>query len=115
MNRFTNRSSKEFAFIKYILRLLPLIIGLIMIAIFLFGVNYVSSSSLDKQQESLENAIMRDVAQCYAVEGSYPPSLDYLKDHYGLTYNEELFFVDYHAIGDNLMPDVTIIRMEDEG
>ena len=36
--------------------------------------------------------------------------LEYLKENYGLTYNEDLFYVDYRTTGANLMPDVTIIE-----
>ena len=35
--------------------------------------------------------------------------LEYLKEHYGLIYNEDLFFVDYRLQGANIFPDVTII------
>ena len=59
--------------------------------------------------ESLENALNRSITQCYAVEGAYPPSLAYIKEHYGLIYDEELFYVDYQPIGSNIMPDVTIM------
>lgn len=110
MNRFASKSVFSSSSPKRIFRYIPLVIGLIVIIAFLIGVNYVGSSSIEKQQESLENAITRDIAQCYAVEGTYPPSLQYLKDHYGLTYNEDLFFVDYRSIGSNILPDVTIIR-----
>ena len=47
---------------------------------------------------------------CYAAEGVYPPDLQYLKDHYGLTYDETEFLVDYEAYGSNLMPEVTVLR-----
>ena len=43
------------------------------------------------------------------MEGSYPESLQYLKEHYGLTYDDDKFFVDYQTLGSNIMPDVTII------
>ena len=33
-----------------------------------------------------------------------------LKAHYGLTYDENLFFVDYQTVGANIYPDVTIIE-----
>lgn len=78
--------------------------------VFLVAVNNISDSSVDKQKESLETALQRDIVHCYAVEGTYPPSLEYIKTHYGLTYNEELFFVDYQPVAANLMPDVTIIQ-----
>ena len=41
------------------------------------------------------------------------PSLSYMEEHYGLTYNEELFFVDYQPIGSNIFPNATIIRKGD--
>ena len=62
-----------------------------------------------RQLESLENAIHQSIVYCYTLEGCYPESLEYMKEHYGLIYNEELFFVDYRLQGTNIMPDVTII------
>ncbi len=81
---------------------------------FLFGITSVNRTTIEKQQESLQTAIERDVLHCYAVEGFYPPSLDYIKEHYGLVYDEETFFVDYKPVGSNIMPDITILRMGKE-
>lgn len=81
---------------------------------FLFGITSVNRTTIEKQQESLQTAIERDVLHCYAVEGFYPPSLDYIKEHYGLIYDEETFFVDYKPVGSNIMPDITILRMGKE-
>lgn len=85
------------------------------VLILLFFVQEIASlsqSTQRRQRESLEHAIMRSITYCYMVEGSYPQSLDYLKDHYGLIYDEDLFFVDYRVTGSNLLPDVTIIERE---
>lgn len=78
---------------------------------FLVGLQTVNQSTTQEQLSSLERTILKDVVHCYATEGTYPPSLDYLKEHYGLSYNEELFFVDYISIGSNIMPDVTVIPL----
>lgn len=78
--------------------------------VFYEGIGSLSSSTQKRQRESLENALIRNITYCYAVEGSYPESLDYLKEHYGLTYDEDRFFVDYQVIGANILPDVTIIE-----
>lgn len=110
MNRFSNDDNSR---LRLLIRWLPLLIGIVILCVFMLGVNYVSESSINNQQESLDKAISRDIAQCYAVEGTYPPSLSYLTDHYGLTYNESLFFVDYKSIGGNIYPDITIIRLSD--
>ena len=61
---------------------------------------------------AMNNAITRSVTTCYTLEGSYPQSLDYLKKHYGLHYDENKYFVDYQPLGANIMPDITIIRKE---
>ena len=39
--------------------------------------------------------------------------LEYLKEHYGLTYNEDSYIVNYEALGSNLMPDVTVMEKQD--
>ena len=91
---------------------ISVIVFALILAVFLIGVSSFSDDTIDRQYESLENAINRDITYCYAVEGFYPESLDYIKDHYGLTYDDDLFFVDYHAIAANIPPDVTIIRRD---
>lgn len=106
MNRF--EASKSHRRIRLIS--LPIIAFILLFLLFINGLSSVSKTTLDKQQESLSEAIDRSVAQCYAVEGTYPPSLNYLENHYGLYYDHERFFVDYQAIGSNLLPDITIIR-----
>ncbi|MDD3367403.1 MAG: hypothetical protein PHP50_00765 [Lachnospiraceae bacterium] len=107
MNCFAHQKSKLHILSKI---KIPVILFLLLFTFIWQGIDSVSSTSLDKQQESLETALSRDIAQCYAVEGTYPPSLEYLREHYALTYNDKLFFVDYQAQGANIMPDVTVIR-----
>ncbi|MGN1148544.1 MAG: hypothetical protein ACI4TB_08980 [Lachnospiraceae bacterium] len=105
-NRFERNLKIPF---KKLIYLLPLIAFLVLFILFYNGINSVSDTNLAKQRESLETALNRSIIQCYAVEGTYPPSLQYIKDHYGLIYDEELFYVDYQPIGSNIMPDVTIL------
>ncbi|MCR5802215.1 MAG: hypothetical protein K6G57_07790 [Lachnospiraceae bacterium] len=77
---------------------------------FMYSVRDISDDTISRQETSLNSALKRSIVSCYCVEGTYPPSLDYIKEHYGLTYDESLFFVDYQAIGSNIYPDVTVIR-----
>ncbi len=100
-------------FIKIFKYIRPLYICYaIVLILFMIAVSNIGNSSVDKQQESLESAIRRDMVHCYCVEGFYPPSLEYISEHYGLTYNEDLFFVDYQPIASNIMPDVVVLRKE---
>lgn len=90
--------------------LLSVCVFLIILFLFVQGISSLSESTRKRQRESLENAIMRDITYCYTVEGTYPESLSYLKENYGLTYDEDLFFVDYRVSGSNILPDITIIE-----
>jgi hypothetical protein len=65
--------------------------------------------------ESLSAAIQRSIIHCYATEGHYPESLDALIEEYNIQYDSDRFFVDYQVLGENIMPDVTIIDKEDAG
>jgi hypothetical protein len=69
----------------------------------------VSSRTTAEEQQTLQAALDRSISHCYAIEGSYPESLDYLCENYGLTYNTDLFYIDYQPLGSDIMPDTTII------
>ena len=81
------------------------------IALLLTGTHSVLTTSSKSQAESLKNAILRSAVSCYAFEGTYPESLSYLKEHYGVTWNEDKYVVDYEIVGSNLMPSVTVIPL----
>lgn len=95
-----------------LISLLPLLVGILILIFFLRGIQSVSDTTAAKQQESLETALSRSIAQCYAVEGMYPPSLAYIKQHYGLTYDESKFMIDYRSDGSNLMPEVIVLPIK---
>lgn len=107
MNRFNRNTTSV---IGKFAALLPIAAFLLLLVLFLGGVRNISDATLARQQESLETALSRSISQCYAVEGVYPPDLEYLKLHYGLTYDESAFFVDYVSYGGNLRPEVTVLR-----
>jgi hypothetical protein len=49
---------------------------------------------------------------CYGTEGAYPESLAYLREHYGLQYDEDKYIVDYEIVGKNIRPQVRVFRLE---
>lgn len=89
--------------------IVTLVIFCIVIACFLSFWSNMVQRTKDEEITTLENALTRSISHCYAIEGVYPTSLQYLKDNYGLIYDEESFFVDYQPTGANIMPDFTII------
>ena len=85
---------------------------ILLILCFLFGLSSVSESSEKNYTESLRQSVLRSAVLCYAIEGRYPESLSYLKEHYGIQWNEDQYVIDYEIIGANLRPDVTIIPLD---
>jgi len=66
-----------------------------------FNKKKLSANSADRISQ-IEDIIRKSVNQCYALEGSYPPDLQYLVDHYGLILDYETYFYFYEAHGGNL-------------
>lgn len=94
--------------------ILSLIIFLSLTGLFYVGIASLSAHTEEKQEEYLTDAINNAITHCYAVEGSYPENLNYLKENYGVTYDSDKFFVAYQPMGSNLMPKVTIVSLEIE-
>ena len=74
------------------------------------AVNSLSRRSLEEQEQNLVRALRQSTIQCYAVEGFYPESMEYLEENYGIRYDHDRFFVDYQPVGQNIMPEITVIR-----
>lgn len=109
MNRFSYRK-QTFNASRMIL---SVGVFLLILLFFVQGISSISLGMKKRQKEALENALMNGITSCYAIEGCYPESLEYLKEQYGLTYNEELFFVDYRVSARNLLPEVTVIERKE--
>lgn len=78
------------------------------LALFLGALASVSRAAQTQQMQSLEQAVRRSAVHCYATEGTYPDSLAYLQQHYGLQYDAETYRVDYEIFASNLMPVITV-------
>lgn len=79
------------------------------------GVLKVSKRADEEGAETLRNGIRRASVQCYAIEGRYPPSVQYLTDNYGIQIDEKRYSVFYDGFASNVMPDITVVpQMEEE-
>lgn len=90
---------------------------LFFVALFLFFVyatGSLSSGNLERQKESLNNALNKNIIYHYATYGSYPTSLEQIQQLYGVTYDKNSFFVDYDVRGANIMPTITILEKEQQ-
>ena len=80
------------------------------ILVFVMGIAFISDSKSREEKNILTDAINKDIIHCYAVEGYYPPDLNYIEEHYGLTYDHSRYVVDYNSIGNNIYPDVSVLE-----
>lgn len=94
--------------------LLPCVIFLVMTILFVSGVSSVSAISEEKEMSSIEDAVVQSALFCYGVEGAYPQSIDYLKENYGLSYNEKKYIVEYSIVAKNLRPQVRVMALGQE-
>ena len=62
----------------------------------------------DGVSHDLSRGGRRASVQCYAIEGRYPPSLEYLAQHYGIQIDKERYDVFYSGFASNFMPDITV-------
>lgn len=87
--------------------LLP-ILAVAVLCFFLVSLTNLDSGRREEGKLRLEEAIRRSAVACYAVEGIYPPDLEYLQQYYGLQIDESKYLVIYEAFAENLMPDITV-------
>ena len=71
---------------------------------------------IDTAQDAAETDIVRDAVKnaaltCYAVEGAYPDSVDYLREHYRLAYDEDRYLITYDAFASNMIPDIWVTEV----
>ncbi len=92
------------------------IISLIFITIFslilIFSISSVHENFQLNQTIRVENAIKEAIVQCYALEGSYPPSIDYLAKNYGIIINRDRYIYHYEIYVSNMKPVLSVILKE---
>ncbi len=91
-----------------------ILVTLLWVWLFTAVAGNLSRNTKSEQRLALENAMEHAISSCYALEGMYPPNLNYMKNYYGLTYDEELFYVSYRPIASNIRPEYFIILLDEE-
>lgn len=79
----------------------------------------IASEKFGNRQENeslkqMEDTLKKTAMTCYATEGVYPPSLEYMKDHYGIQIDTNQYTVFYEVHGSNLMPRITVMEVEED-
>ena len=75
----------------------------------LASTNNLGDGQQEAGRQQLENALRRAAVACYAAEGIYPPTVQYLTDHYGILIDRDKYHVFYEVFAENLMPEITVL------
>lgn len=87
------------------------IVFLLLALLFVLSLTSTTQSSAARESEVLDSALRRAIVTCYAVEGRYPPSLDYIAENYGVLVDETRYSVYYDAFAANVMPTLRVSRI----
>lgn len=90
-----------------------ILVTVILVAALVFLPAAVRNLEQGKQAQDirqLEQVLQRTAVACYAVEGAYPPNVEYMRQHYGLTYDDSRYVVHYVLVASNFMPEITVME-----
>ena len=80
----------------------------LLVGFFLISLLTTTQRNDAHEREMMSDALRRAIVTCYAVEGKYPPSLEYLSENYGVYVDETRYAVFYDVFAENVMPTVTV-------
>ena len=79
-NRFESKENRILGISDQFYRIFSAVIFVAIAVLFYLAIDASGRSTIEKQKESLENALSRDIVQCYSIEGQYPPDIQYLAE-----------------------------------
>ena len=85
------------------------ILLLTMIITLVFGVLEAGNRSRQEELRLVEQNVRRVAVQCYALDGFYPPSVDYMEEHLGLVVDHEKYAIHYEGFASNILPEITVV------
>ena len=89
-------------------KFISVIIIIVLIAYMYIAVDNAQRKSDEESYNILSDAIIRSAVQCYAIEGFYPPDIEYLENNYGLLVDHNKYFVSYSVFASNIIPEVQV-------
>ncbi len=65
-----------------------------------------------REIEFMQQTVQKALVQCYALEGSYPATIEYLSENYGVQLHKDQYVYYYRPWAANFMPEFKIIPKE---
>jgi len=89
-------------------KIFSVVVILLFIGYLYFAVDSARKGNDGEKYNILADAIDRSAVQCYAIEGFYPPDIEYLEDNYGLVVDYDKYVISYSVFASNIMPEVEV-------
>ena len=88
--------------------ILSIILFVLVVVWFVISADNAGEAADRKRTDSIYSTVMNGAVLCYSIEGEYPPSLDYLKENYGVIFDSDKYMVDYRYFGANIRPTIVV-------
>ncbi|MGP1570222.1 MAG: hypothetical protein ACTTH0_04805 [Eubacteriales bacterium] len=82
-----------------------------LVFVFSYLLTAINEKTGTEREKTLKEAVRKASVQCYAIEGRYPSSVDYLEENYGLQIDKENYAVFYEGFASNVMPSITVVKL----
>lgn len=105
-NRFNKNSYSLWGTLRT--TVLPVLVFVAVIGLFASGLSRVNSTTQSESLRQSQAALSRTVTACYAIEGRYPPNVQYMRDNYGLAIDEEVYIIHYSYLASNIAPEMWV-------
>ena len=87
-----------------------ILIFLALILAFVLLVNNITNKNNGRELQIVRDAVKNAALTCYAVEGMYPDDIQYRRDHYNLSFNEDKYVVYYEPFASNVIPAIKVVE-----
>ncbi|MEA4919669.1 MAG: hypothetical protein VB078_01905 [Clostridiaceae bacterium] len=81
------------------------------VILFMSGVSTVARNNDASALEAMRQSLYKAAITCYAIEGAYPQSYEYISQHYGVQIDTTKYAVHYEIFASNIMPDITVVKL----
>ena len=88
--------------------ILNFLLFILITSIVLISFVKISYQSEKKGNDLLDQSLNKVVVTCYATEGRYPDSLEYLEKNYKVKIDRKKYNVEYNVFATNIYPEIVI-------
>jgi len=87
---------------------LPVCFFAFVFVVLFVGLGRLDAASSAEELRTAEQTVRQAAVHCYAIEGRYPPDLNYLEQNYGVRVDASRYVVYYQTVGSNIMPQIHV-------